>query len=84
MNKSYIFSILILLCSSSYAEKIKVKILYDIPKREIIKIIVYTDDRNKKMRCEKIVISKESRELMYMATRKKIERTITLTQICNI
>ncbi|MCU4321909.1 hypothetical protein KTH44_22825 [Acinetobacter bereziniae] len=84
MNKIYIFSILIMLCSNSYAEKIKVKILYNIPKKEIITILVNTTDPYKKIKCEEKTMSKESRELMYMATRNKRETTIMLTQICNL
>ncbi|WP_455803233.1 hypothetical protein [Acinetobacter guillouiae] len=76
--------ILLFCCNYVYAEKIMMKILYNIPKREIIKITVNTDDQSKKIKCEKIAMKKESRELMYIKTRNKIETTITITQICNI
>lgn len=73
-----------LLCSSSYAEKIIVKILYNIPKKEIITILVNTNDPYKKIKCEEKTISKESREEMYKLTRKKTETTIILHKICKI
>lgn len=84
MNKIYIFSILILLCSNGHAEKLKVRILYNIPKKKIITILVKTTDPYKKIRCEEKTMSKKSTEEMYKLTRNKTETTIILTQICNI
>lgn len=71
-------------CSSSYAEKIMVRILYNIHKKEIITILVNTTDPYKKIKCEEKTMSKESREEIYKLTRKKTETTIMLTQICNL
>ena len=73
-----------MMCSSSYAEKIMVRILYNIPKKEIITILVNTTDSYKKIKCEEKTMSKESRDEIDRATRKKTEETIVLTKICKI
>ncbi|MCU4601558.1 hypothetical protein [Acinetobacter bereziniae] len=84
MKKILVLIFIVFMSNNSNAEKIKVRILYNIPKKEIITILVNTTDPYKKIKCEEKTISKESRELMYMATRNKTETTIILTQICNL
>lgn len=84
MKKTYIFSLLMLVCSISYAEQIRVRILYNIPKKEITSILVNTTDPYKKMKCEAKAMSEESRKLMHYLTRNKKEEVIILTQICTI
>lgn len=84
MNKIYIFSLLMFLCNSSYAETIRVKILYNIQKKEIISVFAETTDLYKKKKCEAKAMSKDSRKLMQFITRNKKEEVIILTQTCPV
>ena len=75
---------LMFLCSSSYAESIRARVLYNIPKKEIIKILVNSTDPYKIIKCEEKIMSEENRKALHYITRNKKEEVIILTVACRV
>lgn len=83
MKKTILFSLLMSISYNLKAEELKAKITYLIKENKILSIVVNSEDRSKRQKCEELITSEEAKALFKKKYEHSSEKYAVFYFICD-